>query len=372
MAFQYNQAVFNKQTDNSYDIVLTDGKSTLTAGNLTFDPSVKSFVQKFYLSPNQITASEVKYAEFLDQSKKLIQDHYLKEQPKFICDYHSKQVYQVHNLSLQQKEKGSLEMTQSTTNNQTAKDQNSKKEYSPEVKMAFHAKNLLKVRTSDPEKLERLITQTGKLLKYSLNNQLMLMNQNQYGQYYAQKEDYQQNPQFSSVDFTKIKPAHIVQPVRQDGTATTYEIVDVYSARDIGKQYPSLQAKAYAVAQRNDNDANTRYESRLTAVNNALKENYVPVPSKEKDPDKALRSRITRYLVRRFAGIERKQFKFTTDEKQLLSNMEPEKIKLMYEGCNRFAKKVTRQFEKNMQMVPKIERTAAPAKAQNKAQDIVQ
>lgn len=369
MTVDYNQVVFQKKKDNSFDINLTDGQQVLTAGNLSFDPAVKSFVQKFYISSDQMGPSEIKYDEFLDQSQKQIQDHYLKEQPKVLCDYHSKKVYQVRNLALQDEKGTEVKMTEPTNESQSK--QPSKKEYSPEAKMAFRAKNLLKVRTSSPDKLEKLITQTGKLLKYSLNNQLMLMNQNHYGQYYARKEDYQQNPNFSSVDFSKIKPAQIVQPVRQDGKATTYEIVDVYSARDIGKQYLSLQSSAYSIAQRNDNDANTRYESRLTAVNNALKETYVPVPSKEQDPAKAVRSRITRYLVRRFAGIERKQFSFTPDESQLLSSMKAEDMQSMYEGCNRFAKKVVRQFENNMQLVPKIERTPAPAKAKNKAQEII-
>lgn len=356
--FQYNNVVFNKQTDNSYDVVLTNGKQNIIAGTLSFDPNMNSYVQTVWSGKSQ---SPILYDKFISSSQQQIKTYYLLDaKPQMIYDFRTHKAYNIESMVQEKAKKDSV--------HDTAKQQ---KEYSPEAKLAFHAKNLLKVRTSDPSKLERLITQTGHLLKYSINNQLMLMNQNQYGQYFAGMDEYKNDPQLANVDFTKLKPARIMKPVQANGQPTRFKVTSVYSARDIGKAYPSLQQAAYAVTEKFDNTSKTRYQSRLTATNNALKENYVPIPSQTNDPDKALRSRITRYLVRRYSGVEKHQFKFTDQEKQIMAKMSPEQLQSMYVGCNRLAKKVSRTVEKNLRYAPKINKRQVKSQSKEKAKGII-
>lgn len=228
--------------------------------------------------------------------------------------------------------------------------------------------------TSSPEALEAAVNQTGDLLNYGRGNRALIMQSGVEGRYFATKETFEKSGYSNKkLDFNVLNSIDVFKrdPV-SDGEPVKYSVEKLYSATEVTKFQtgtPLSNVEQEKTAGRSKIIGNSK-DTRLNAVNNAFTEMRVPKLTDQNDSTKALQTRMTRYMVRDYAYLSNKPFKFNENEKALVSTMNKSELNDLYRKSSNLAAKVSKQVDRNLKFAKPREQTKVQAQQQIKSQQI--
>lgn len=236
---------------------------------------------------------------------------------------------------------------------QKAKQQSKEEKEHDNRALAQYAHRLMKIGTSSPDHLEKLVTNTAELIQYGNGyqeaggNRVLMMANRHHGVNFATKEKFQNNPKLKQLDFNDLEGVKVFVPKKSNGKLVTFEAGRMYSAEEIGQKFPDLANEALKVARKNDGFRSQEKSTRVYQAVNVLAKNKIKKPSWCKDPLQAAQNHMTRYIVYANAGVANKPFKFSERELAAVSTLSSDKLHQMYAKMTSDSKNLTYQLGRN-------------------------
>lgn len=209
--------------------------------------------------------------------------------------------------------------------------------------LATEARKLFSQVTAGPDTLESYINRSAELIGYGNTNRILLSKMNG-AKNFATQDKFERDSEFKQVNWDQLHGVEVIVPARgTKGGPVLFTTGKMYSAEEIGQQYPALAERAMQVAQRRNAFRRQERDDRLHQTTSTLKKFRVKQPKWIKDPVKRAEAHITQYLVFANSGLTDRPFKFLQAEREALGNMTTREIGNLFSNATKTAKKLDYQ-----------------------------